>query len=184
MTDLQLVQQTLGGDQQAYSALVLKYQDYMYTVCLNMLKSKPDAQEATQDTFIKAYKKLDSYKDASKLSSWLYKIAYRTCLDMIRKRKQTIDIDEVYNLSDQGYDVQNNIEKDQMHETLNLAIMNLRPKEAALIQLYYLEEMSVKEISKSLEINLSAVKVNLFRARKKLLCIVQDQFSELENYLT
>jgi len=103
LSDIQIIQKTLAGDQQAYSSLVSKYQNYMYTVCLNILKNKPDAEEATQDTFIKAYKKLATYKDESKFSSWLYKIAYRNCLDMLRKRKNTTDIDEVaYGLADSG----------------------------------------------------------------------------------
>jgi len=183
LTDIQLIHKTLAGDQSAYSQLVSKYQNYMYTVCLNILKTKPEAQEATQDTFIKAYKKLTSYKDASKFSSWLYKIAYRTCLDMLRKRKNTIDLDEVsYGLADNS-DISSTMETDEMKDQLKNAINELNPKEAGLITMFYLEEMSVKELAETTGMQLSNVKVILFRARKKLATIITEQYTELENYI-
>lgn len=183
LTDIQIIEKTLAGDQQAFSGLVAKYQSYMYTVCLNILKTKPDAEEATQDTFIKAYKKLGSYKDESKFSSWLYKIAYRTCLDMLRKRKNTTDIDEVaYGLADTTT-VAGELEQDEMKTQLKAAIKKLSPREAGMITMYYLEELSVKELAETTGIQLSNVKVVLFRARKKLASIISEEYAELENYI-
>lgn len=183
LSDIQIIQKTLAGDQQAYSSLVSKYQNYMYTVCLNILKNKPDAEEATQDTFIKAYKKLATYKDESKFSSWLYKIAYRNCLDMLRKRKNTTDIDEVaYGLADSG-NVSGELEQDEMKQQIRAAIKELNPREAGLITMFYLEELSVKELAETTGMQLSNVKVILFRARIKLATIISEQYTELENYI-
>ena len=183
LTDIQLIQNTLKGDQSAYGQLVSKYQNYMYTVCLKMLKSNADAQEATQDTFIKAYKKLNNYKEQSKFSSWLYKIAYRTCLDTLRKRKQTIDLDEVsYSLADEttsDYDY----EQTELQQQLRAAISQLNPKEAGLITMFYLEELSIKELAENTDMQLSNVKVILFRARKKLATIINEQYKDLKIYI-
>lgn len=183
LSDIQLIQATLDGDQGAFGVLVSRYQDYMYTVCLNILKTKPDAEEATQDTFIKAYKKLATYKDESKFSSWLYKIAYRTCLDMLRKRKSTIDIEDVsYSLAD-SKQIALELEKYEMQQQLKAAIRKLSPKEAGLITMFYLEEFSVKELAETTGIQLSNVKVILFRARKKLASIISAEYADLENYI-
>jgi len=183
LTDTQLIQNTLKGDQSAYGQLVSKYQNYMYTVCLKMLKSKTDAQEATQDTFIKAYRKLTDYKDASKFSSWLYKIAYRTCLDVIRKRKQTIDLDEInYSLADETT-ADGNYERNELQQQLRNAIDQLNPKEAGLITMFYLEELSIKELAENSGMQLSNVKVILFRARKKLATIINEQYKDLKIYI-
>lgn len=184
LTDKQIIQQILAGDQNAFSQLVSRYQDHMYTVCYNILKTRDEAQEATQDTFLKAYKAMAGYKEDAKLSSWLYKIAYRTSLDLIRKRKKTTDLDVVsYGLSDKSQSVVDDMEQSDINKALNAAIMKLEPKEAGLIKMFYLEEMSTKELANLSGESLSNVKVILFRARKKLAIIINEQYSELENYI-
>jgi len=183
ISDIQLIQKILAGDQKLFGLLVSKYQDYMYTVCLNILKNKPEAQEATQDTFVKAYKSLAKYNDTAKFSSWLYKIAYRTSLDYLRKRKLTTDIDDVsYSLKANSVNIDQTLEKNEFNSQLEAAISLLDPKEAGLVRLFYLEEMSMKELAEIAGISLSNAKVSLFRARKKLALIIKDQFSDLENY--
>jgi len=184
LTDIQLIHKIIDGDQAAFSQLVSRYQNHMYTVCYNILKTRDEAQEATQDTFLKAYKALGGYKAEAKFSSWLYKIAYRTSLDLIRKRKKTTDIDEVsYGLSDKSLSADEEMEQSDMSRTLNAAIMKLDPKESGLIKMFYLEELSTKELAEISGESLSNVKVILFRARKKLAAIIKEQYSELENYI-
>lgn len=185
LSDQELVKSYLKGNQAAFNLLVTRYQDYIYTVCFNILKNKPEAQEAAQDTFVKTYKALNKYKDESKLSSWLYKIAYRTCLDKIRSRKKTIDLDEVgYAIPSIELTSGEQLEKNELNEQLAKAILKLDPKEAGLIRMFYLEEMAVKELAQITGISLSNVKVLLFRARKKLAKIVEEDFIEVKNYLT
>lgn len=184
LTDNQLIQKIISGDQSAFSQLVARYQNHMYTVCYNILKTKGEAQEATQDTFLKAYKNLGGYKEEAKFSSWLYKIAYRTSLDFIRKRKKTIDIDDIsYGLADKSAGVDMEMEKSDMSRELNEAIMQLDPKESGLIKMFYLEELSTKELAEISGESLSNVKVILYRARKKLAVIIKEQYSDMENYL-
>jgi len=181
LTDIQLITDTINGDQSAFGKLMSRYQNHMYSVCYNILKTKPEAQEAVQDTFIKAYKSLNSYKEEAKFSSWLYKIAYRTSLDMIRKRKKTVDMEAVsFGITDTGSGIVSKMETVEKNTNIREAIAQLSPKEAGLIHMFYLEEMSVKELSKASGISHSNVKVILFRARKNLAAIIKRQYSDLE----
>lgn len=183
-TEDQLLTDIQSGNTQAFSQLVEKYQDQMYSVCLSILKTKDEAQEATQDTFIKIYKSLDKYNKQSKFSSWAYRIAYRTSLDYIRKRKATIDIDDVDHtvLSKvESSDVQ--LEQVELSNSLLEAISYLPAEEAGLVRMFYLEEMSIQELMDITGLSKSNTKVKLFRARKKLAEIIKTKFSEMESYL-
>lgn len=184
ISDQQLIQNILDGNSRAFETLVLRYQDKMYSVCLSILKNKAEAQEAAQDTFIKLHKALEGYKSEAKFSSWLYKIAYRTSLDYIRKRKVTSDIDQIdqSGMTD-STNPSGGIEKSELSTLLDKVIDELHPDEAGLVRMFYLEEMNIKELEEVTGMSNSNVKVKLFRARKKLSEIVQDQYSEIQEYL-
>ena len=140
-TEHQLIQETFEGKQNAFAELVKRYQDQMYSVCLSILKSSDEAQEATQDTFIKMYKSLDKYNAESKLSTWLYRIAYRTSLDYIRKRKPTQDIEDVHtDLNTTENAALESLENEALKRNLEIALAKLKPDEAGLIRMFYLEE--------------------------------------------
>ena len=70
------------------TVLVDRYKDFIYTLALRMLKNREEAEEVSQDTFIKMYKSLSKFKGDSKFSTWLYKVAYNNCLDRIKKNKK------------------------------------------------------------------------------------------------
>ncbi len=180
LTDTQLIQKIREGDNYALKSLVIRHQDHIYTVCYSILKLKGEAQEAAQDTFIKAFKSINLYKEEAKFSTWLYRIAYRTCLYMLRKRKTSVNLDTVTNIVaiHQG-DVMMDIEKRESQELLLSAINQLDPKEAGLIRMYYLDQLSIKELNASTGLSISNTKVILHRARKKLASIIKSQYSEL-----
>ena len=184
LTDKTLIDNTLQGDQNAFRQLMNKYQDYMYTVCYNILKNKPEAQEATQDTFIKAYKALSTYTEKAQLSTWLYRIAYRASIDLLRKRKSTVELEGVaYGLSNEDMGIAQQMEGADIKRQLGQAILQLSPKEAGIIKLFYLEEMSIKELANITEHSVSNIKVILYRARQKLSLIISKQYPEMKNYL-
>ena len=89
-TDQHHIEQTLAGDPQAFGELVRRYQDYVFTVVNRMVQHREEAQEITQDTFVKAYSSLKSFRGESKFSSWLYTIAYRKALDRLKKNKRYV----------------------------------------------------------------------------------------------
>ena len=184
MSDNHLIQALLKGDQKAFSSLVLKYQDQMFSVCLSILKTRDEAQEATQDTFMKMYKAIGDYKAGSKFSSWLYKIAYRTSLDYLRKRKQSTDLDSVNGSAITFVENrQDSMDNKELSTLLLTALDDLPSDEAALLRMFYLEEMSIKELEEITGMSKSNVKVKLFRARKKMADILTRSKNEIEEFL-
>lgn len=178
----QLIKKIIKGDQSSFAQLVSKYQDQVFSVCLSILKNKPEAQEAAQDTFVKIYKNIEKYNFESKFSTWSYKIAYRTSLDYIRKRKSSSDIDDVaYAIAD-GSASDEDIESEQIKDLLSRAIDELNSEEAAVLRLFYLKELRIKEIQEITGLTNNNVKVKLFRARKRLGEIVLNKYPDLASY--
>ena len=183
VSDNHLIQLTAKADQKAFAQLMHRYQDHIYSVCYSILKTQQEAQEAAQDTFVKIYKSAGTFNEGSKLSSWMYKIAYRTSLDYIRKRKATHDIEDVaYSLATEDSSADRDMEHDERREAIVEAINQLPEEESGLIRLFYLEEMSIKDLVEVTGLGLSNVKVKLYRARKKLFEIIRDDYAELSQY--
>lgn len=183
-SDDQLIQSILEGQQQAFRQLVDKYQNQMFSVCLSILKTKDEAQEATQDTFIKIYNSLNSYNAESKFSSWAYKIAYRTSLDYIRKRKKTTALEDVdYALMGTVPSSDEHIVKSELNMQLLNAMKGLNDDEAGILRMFYLEEMTIKELEVITGLSKSNIKVKLFRGRKRLAELIRSDHSEIESYL-
>jgi RNA polymerase sigma-70 factor, ECF subfamily len=177
-TDQLLIDRTLGGDTRAFSSLVEKYQGYVFTIVLRMVKVKEEAEEVSQDTFIKAFESLSGFRGESKFSSWLYSIAYRKALDRIRKNKryQASELLEEITESDEGIfeNALQQLEDKERKEKIQQCIMQLPEVDAALITLYYFEEQSVKEMAAITKLSEENIKVKLYRSRKKLFTLLQD----------
>ena len=184
MTDGQLIHAILNGDTNAFTSLVEQHQDYIYTVCYSVLKNKAEAQEAAQDTFVKVYKSIEHYNEGAKLRSWMYKIAYRTSLDYIRKRKHSDDLDVVEMVkADDGLRSDQMMEKEDLGEILSEAIDALPEDESVVVRLFYLEEMNIKELEEITGMSNSNIKVKLYRARKHLQKQLSHRSKELSTYL-
>lgn len=177
-TDQYLIEQTLGGNTRAFGTLVERYQDFIFTIVLRMVKVREEAEEVAQDSFVKAFESLESYRGDSKFSSWLYSIAYRKALDRIRKnkRQQTMGLIEEITEGDQA-SVENALqilEDNERKQMIQDKIMQLPEQEAALITLYYFEELSVKEIATITDLSQDNIKIKLYRSRKKLFTLLKD----------
>jgi RNA polymerase sigma factor (sigma-70 family) len=99
LNDNEVITQVLGGDHQAFAGLVNKYQNYVFTLALRMLKNREDAEEISQDVFVKAYKALADFRGESRFSTWLYTIVNTTCLTFLRKKRpeiHTLDNEQVF----------------------------------------------------------------------------------------
>jgi len=149
------------------------------SVCLSVLKNRQDAEEASQDSFIKAYKKLASFDKTSKFSTWLYRIAYRTSLDFLRKRKRTEDIDDHAFGLKEDFEVQGKIQNEERFEILKSVLNSLEEEESTLIRLFYFEEMQVRDLAKITGLTESNVKIKLFRVRKKLKERISPELKQL-----
>jgi RNA polymerase sigma factor (sigma-70 family) len=173
LSDLELIQETLGGNQAAYTELVKRHQRFVFTLALRFAKSREDAEEIAQDCFIKAYRSLASFQGQSKFSTWLYSIVYTTSMTFLRKKRldtDSIDDENTYiqvESQTSAFDV-NNAENKSRSFYLNQAIEQLLPNDAAIITLFYKGEQSLEEIGRTMGMEANTVKVKLFRARRRL----------------
>jgi RNA polymerase sigma factor (sigma-70 family) len=177
--DQQLIDRIINGDHSAFTILVDRYKDLVFSLALKMLKNREEAEEVSQDTFIKVFKSLDKFKGDSKFSTWIYKVAYNTCLDRLKKNKReqhVVPIDkytegEVKTIDNALYAM----EQKERQQTIQHCIQALPSEDAFLMTLFYFEEQSLEEIAKIMEITPNNVKVKLFRSRKKLTSIFKLQ---------
>lgn len=170
-----LIHRILNGDGRAYAELVRTYQRMVYTVCLRVLRNAQDAEEATQDSFVKAYQHLGSYGGTSKFSTWLYSIAYRTAISQGRKRRPDArSVEELVHHPVAARD--RNGEQAELSVMLEHSLAQLAAEDASILSFFYLEEMSVAEIVTITGLGASNVKVRLHRARKELLQVMQATY--------
>ena len=182
------IEQILDGDANAFSVLVDRYKDLVFTLALRMMKHREEAEEVAQDTFIKTYSSLHKFKGDSKFSTWIYRVAYNTCLDRLKKNKrkqQTVAIDEYTEHQVKTLDnALDKIESKEREVAIKRCLDRLPAEDSFLLTLYYYEEQSLDEISKIVGLKPNNVKVKLFRSRKKLATILKEQLDNetIESY--
>ncbi|MFD2920582.1 RNA polymerase sigma factor [Terrimonas rubra] len=183
LSDSVIIKLVLNGNQQAYALLVNRYQQYVFTLVLRMVKSREEAEEVAQDVFIKAYRALASFNGESKFSTWLYTITHNTSLSFLRKKKvviHSLDNETVMleaDSKDSGMEA-NLVEQKSKNQMLDKAIALLSTDDAHLISLFYKAEQSLDEIGQILGIESNAVKVRLFRARTRLREKLETNFKQ------
>lgn len=172
------IKQVLKGDQNAYADIVNLYQHKLYQVCYRMLGNKQEAEDITQEAFIRAYINLHSYDQKRKFSTWIYRIATNLCIDRIRKKKPDYYLDaevagtEGLNMYSQiAVDEQlpeDVVEQMELQERIQYEISRLPDKYRSVIVLKYIEELSLQEISEILDMPLGTVKTRIHRGREAL----------------
>ncbi|MCB0773606.1 MAG: sigma-70 family RNA polymerase sigma factor [Flavobacteriales bacterium] len=168
----------LNGDQRAFGALVHRYKHMVHTVTWRVLRHDQDAEEATQDVFVKAYQRLGEYQGTSKFSTWLYSIAYRTAITALRRRKPDSGSLEELTVAGREPGATPNEPTTDRAAALERALRHLSPEDSAVVTMFYLEELSVQEIVTITGIGASNVKVKLHRSRKRLQEVLQLQLKE------
>lgn len=177
INDDHIIKQIMQGDTKAFAILVDRYKDLVFALAIRMLKHREEAEEVSQDTFIKVYKSLDSFKGDSKFSTWIYRVAYNSCLDRIKKNKKeylNVAIDDY--TEHQIKSIDNALDaliSDERKEVIKECLDLLPPDDSALLTLYYFEDLSLDEIAKIVNLTSNNVKVKLFRSRKKLTSILK-----------
>ena len=183
LSDNEIISKVLTGDHQAYAGLVNRYQNYVFTLSLRIVKNREDAEEVAQDVFIKAYKYLADFRGASRFTTWLYTIVNNTCISFLRKKKldiHSLDNEKVFELADnQDSGLRANlIEQKSKLGMVNKAIGLLNPDDAKIITLFYKAEQSLEETAQVLGIEVNAAKVRLHRARTRLKEKMETYFAE------
>jgi len=181
--DNEIISRVLKGEQNAYAELVNRYQAYVFTLVLRMIKSREDAEEVAQDVFVKAYRSLADFRGESKFSTWLYTITNTTSITFLRKKKldvHSLDNEKVFEIADNkdsGFRA-NLVEQKSRVNMVNEAIAMLSPDDAEIITLFYKAEQNLEEISRILRLETNTVKVRLHRARARLKEKMEKNFSE------
>ena len=180
--DIDLIQLVLAGNQPVYAQLVEKYKNFVFTIVLRYVKGREDAEEVSQDVFIKAYRSLADFKGASKFSTWLYTITTTTSLSFLRKKQlevHSLDNEKAFAAADNidGGMSANQIEQKSKVQMVNQAITLLSADDAQVITLFYKGEQTLEEIAKIMGKEPNAVKVQLHRARTRLKEKMEKYFS-------
>ena len=139
---------------------------------MKMAQNIEDAEEIAQDSFVKAFKGLNKFKKRSKFSTWLYQVTYFTAVNHLRKKKLEVD-DQFVEIEQHAEDsIPDTLEQQDKKRLIEEGMKHLNPKERAVINLFYLEEMDTKEVAEITKMSVSNVKVSIHRARKKLYTIM------------
>jgi RNA polymerase sigma factor (sigma-70 family) len=175
---LSYIDKVLEGNVNAYSVIVDRHKDRVYNLAFRICCNHEEAEEISQDSFLKAYRALGSFKRKSSFSTWLYRIVYNTAISQVRAKRR-----EVLSLEDFPADAEDFIgtgtteeedENEYRRSLLDFAFQKISDEERSLITLHYYEDMSTEELSEITGISKSNIKVKLFRARQKMLQVIEN----------
>lgn len=169
MYETELIQQFIQGDKSAFRQLVEKYQDSVINSCYRFLRNKEEAEEISQEVFLKVYLSAGSYQAKTKFSTWLFKIVVNSCLNKLRDKKKSkfykLDDDLPAPTEDQP---DQSLERQELKSLVRDAIDSLSENQKAVIILNQYEGFSYQDIAKILDCSVTAVESRLFRAKGNL----------------
>ena len=174
--DVQLIQRTLSGDDTAFGILLQRHQKSVHALVWRKIGDFHTAEDITQDTFLQAYKKLSTLKNHNQFAGWLYVIADRLCIDWSRKRRlptQSLEDTPVEEIERVSYahhvsEARETERTERRHELVKKLLAKLPESERTVMTLYYLGEMTTKEIGKFLGVSVGTIKSRLRRGRERL----------------
>jgi RNA polymerase sigma-70 factor (ECF subfamily) len=170
-SDKHLVERTRSGETKAYGELVRRYQASVFNVCLRMFGERRESEDLTQEAFLRAYERLDTFDENLPFGPWIRRVAANLCLNRLRRyRPSPFQLDEERDRF--GGEMRNSPEQRMIRkESINRvrkAILALPPHQRTVIELRHYQGLSYKEISAAMNLSLSKVRSDLFRARQAL----------------
>ena len=188
--DVQLIRKVLSGDSEAFNTLVQKYQSSVHALVWRKIGDFHYAEEITQDTFLQAHEKLSTLRDPNQFAGWLYVIANRLCIAWMRKQRPAMQslsetsVKEIDNLMYERYvsEQRESEATERRYEIVEKLLKKLPESEREVMTLYYLGEMTAKEINKFLGVPVNTINSRLHRARKRLQTGQEVLIVDLETY--
>ncbi len=183
LTDTEIIKRILLGEQALFAQLVQRYQQYVFTLVLRFTDRREDAEEISQDVFVKAYRSLADFRGEAKFSTWLYTVVRTSSITFLRKKKlDTTSLDNERTFlqlenRESGFNA-NTMEQKSRHTMVNAAIRLLSPDDSQIITLFYKGEQSLEEIGRIMGMEPNTVKVRLHRARNRLREKMEKYFSD------
>lgn len=189
MKDEELVKRVKSGDLEAFEEIISIYEGKVFGLIAHMIKNQNEIEDIAQEVFIKIYKNISKFQGNSSLYTWIYKITVNLCLDVIRKKKEVIYLDEKIKLNDGEVEFQipsdeknqeQIYEEKELKEKMRSCIDKLPDKQKVMIILRDIKGMSYEEISEITNIKLGTVKSQINRARLKLKELLEKDGTLLE----
>ena len=185
ISDLLLVRRAQREDMRAYDVLVRRYQERIYATVYHMTSNHEDANDLTQETFIKAFRALKSFKGDSSFYTWIYRIAVNKTINFLKQRKNRVqlslndmdfnaehDPDLVALISDKN--PRRDLNLSELQEKLNGAMQKLSEHHRMVVTLHDVQGLSHEEIGKMMDCNIGTVRSRLFYARQQLQAYLSD----------
>ncbi len=171
--DLELVEQTKKGDQEAFSELVRRHQQVTYNLAYRYMRDATQAEDMAQEAFLKAFRLLHGFRGDSSFSTWLYRVTCSVCLTELNRRKRRGEV-ELQPVHYKNAAIQPSYTVD-IPDHIRRCVTKLSDRYAEIVTLYYLKGVSYDEIAETMDIPLGTLKTWMFRARKQLRGIVEKE---------
>lgn len=168
--DSVLIERVLAGDTRSFASIVDRYKDMVYALSMRIAKNREDAEDLTQEIFVKVYMGLPRFKGECRFSTWLFRIAYNQAIELKREiQLQTSPIEDLVAFDEEGHSPSINameeLNSQDRIKYIQMALDKMKEKEAFILTLFYLNQHSVAEISEICSVSPANVKVLLHRAR-------------------
>jgi len=187
LSDVELVELVLAGEQDAFEVLVERYKDAVQNLAYRMLGNVTEAEDVTQEVFVRAYTQLATYKSAHKFSTWLLSIASHLAIDQLRRRRFLAlpleDVPFLEWIADSGTGPEQSALQGEEHDEIQAYLQRLPSKYRAVILLRYWYDLSYEEIATALHLTPALVKARLHRARELLARYIKDNKQDEEEQI-
>jgi RNA polymerase sigma-70 factor, ECF subfamily len=171
--DAALVEACLRGERAAFDVLVVRHQKAVYQVCYRFVGNHADASDVSQETFLRAWRALSSFKARSSVGTWLYRIAVNASLNRVASRKPTEPVEESA-LLDQSASASDRVVRDEEAAAVRRAVATLPDRQRATVILRVYHDLSHQEIASILGSSVGSVKANFFHALRNLRRLIAD----------
>lgn len=175
-TDLELVERTKRGDAEAFSELVLRHQQVVYSLSYRFMRDASLAEDMAQEAFLKAYRLLHGFRGDCSFSTWMYRVTCSVCLTELSRRKKRGEV-ELMPSHAGATATTPSLESSDTARAVRACVSKLPERYAAIISSYYLQDISYDEIARLMRIPMGTLKTWMFRARKQLRKIVEQELS-------
>jgi RNA polymerase sigma-70 factor (ECF subfamily) len=169
--DSYLIERCLQGDRSAFGIIVERYKRRIYSITYSMTRDHADADDLSQDTFVKAYENLRRFSLGTNFPSWLCRIAVNLCIDHLRRKKRfpedRLD-DQPETLSGQNFNPHQDLESSELMEKIMAAVDSLPTDQRTVVILREMQGLGLKEIAEVMKCSESTIRWRLHYARKKL----------------
>ena len=173
ISDLELVHQSKNGDPEAFSELVRRHQHVVFNVSYRFMRDSSLAEDMAQEAFLKAYRLLKGFRGDCSFSTWMYRVTCSVCLTELNRRKRRNEVEQElqYNVET----AEEPMESPDMPEMIRRCVRRLPDRYVQIITLYYLKGVSYEEIAQVMDIPMGTLKTWMFRARKQLRGVVEEE---------